>query len=126
MEKPPNYNTVNLPELIEATHRRLQTVQIESLPYEAILERFDGKRTLFYLDPPYFRRKLYNFNFSDEDFSQLEKRLQRLKGKFVLSINDTPEIRKLFSKFRYEPITIAYSAQKQAGRRYRELIIRNF
>src|SRR6266404_6601672 len=63
--QPSNYNPERIPEIIEQTHRRLARVQIESLPYEQILHRYDRPTTLFYLDPPYWERKLYRFNFTE-------------------------------------------------------------
>ena len=55
------------------------------MPYEKILEKYDRPTTLFYLDPPYWNRQLYRFNFSESDFVALEKRLHDVKGKFILS-----------------------------------------
>ena len=49
---PPSFNPARIPELIERAHERLARVQIESLPYEQILKRFDRPTSLFYLDPP--------------------------------------------------------------------------
>src|ERR1700722_2690179 len=97
--QPSNFNPERIPEVIEQAHRRLQRVQIESLPYEQILEKYDRPTTLFYLDPPYWRRKIYKFNFSDDDFQRLRDRLARLKGNFIFSIDDRPEIRTLFGDF---------------------------
>lgn len=122
----PNYNPKRIAEIIEKTHKRLQGVQIESLPYETILEKYDRPTTLFYLDPPYWNRKLYRFNFKEEDFVQLEKRLRALEGQFILSLDDRPEIRRLFSHFSISGVELSYTAQKQASRRYRELLIMNF
>src|ERR1700694_5779215 len=93
---PSNYNLERLPEVIEQTHARLQRVQIESLPYEQVLKKYDRPTTLFYLDPPYWERKLYKFNFSETDFSNLEQRLRALQGKFILSLDDRAEVRDLF------------------------------
>lgn len=124
--QPPSFNVNRIPEMIEAAHKRLARVQIENLPYEQILTRYDRPTTLFYLDPPYFGRKLYRFNFSDADFEELEHRLRNLRGKFVLSLNDLPEVRKLFSKFRFREVELHYTAQREAGKRYRELLITNF
>ena len=98
-----------VPESIEKVHDRLQRVQIESLPYEKILEKYDRPSSLFYLDPPYWERHLYKFNFSRDDFVALEQRLRTLKGKFILSINDEPEVRKLFRSFRIRTIKLAYT-----------------
>jgi DNA adenine methylase len=124
--QPPSFNITKIPEVIEATHRRLARVQIESLPYQDILKRYDRPTTLFYLDPPYFGRKLYRFNFADSDFEELEQHLGKLQGKFVLSLNDVPEVRKLFSKFRFLEISLHYTSQREAGKRYPELLITNF
>lgn len=122
----PNYNPKRIPEIIKAAHERLQSVQIESLPYEQILERYDRPTTLFYLDPPYWQRKLYKFNFSDEDFRNLERRLHGIKGRFFLSLDDHPEVRKVFRHWRMERTELAYTAQTKTGKRYGELFILNF
>jgi DNA adenine methylase len=112
--------------LIRAAHARLQGVQIESLPYEQVLERYDRPTTLFYLDPPYWQRKLYKFNFSEQDFRDLEARLHNIRGRFVLSLDDHPEVRKLFGAWRLKRTEIAYTAQTRTGKRYGELLILNF
>jgi DNA adenine methylase len=123
---PPSFNPLRIPELIKKAHERLARVQIESLPYEEILKRFDRPTTLFYLDPPYYGLKLYKFNLTDEDFVKLAERLHDLKGKFVLSLNDVPRIRELFGKFTIREIELPYTAQMKAGKRFRELLITNF
>jgi DNA adenine methylase len=122
----PNFNPERIPEIIEQTHRRLARVQIESLPYEQVLERYDRPTTVFYLDPPYWQRKLYKFNFSDQNFQDLEQRLQRIKGKFILSLDDHPEVRKLFGAWRLVPVDIHYTAQRKTGKKFGELLILNY
>ena len=124
--KPPNFNPKRISEIIEKTHDRLQGVQIECLPYEEILKKYDQPETLFYLDPPYWGRKLYRFNLTEADFTTMAARLARLRGKFILSLNDLPEVRRVFSAFQMRAVRLAYSAQKRAGRRYGELLITNF
>jgi DNA adenine methylase len=124
--EPSGFNPERIPQWIENAHKRLARVQIESLPYEQILKRYDRPTTLFYLDPPYFGRKLYNHNFEPDDFVKLAERLKTLQGKFVLSLNDVPEVRTIFRRFKFKSIQLAYTAQKHAGRRYKEVIITNF
>ncbi len=124
--KTPNYNPGRIPVIIEKTHQRLQNVQIESLPYQQIIEKCDRPETLFYLDPPYWNRKLYKFNFASEDFKAMAERLRELKGKFILSLNDEPEVRKLFSEFKIESVDLHYTAQQKSGKRFKEVIITNF
>lgn len=126
VDEPPGFNPERIPSLIEETHHRLARVQIECLPYEEILSRYDRPTTLFYLDPPYYDRKLYRYNLEREEFGIMAERLGKTKGKFVLSLNDVPDVRVLFKAFHIKSIETAYTAQKIAGRRYRELLITNF
>jgi DNA adenine methylase len=78
------------------------------------------------LDPPYWRRKLYKFNFSDQDFTDLDRRLREVKGKFILSLDDHPEVRRLFDHWNIEQVQLAYTAQQTTGKRYAEVLITNF
>lgn len=123
--QPSNYNPERIPEIIEKTHKRLARVQIESLPYEKVLEKYDRPTTFFYLDPPYWGPKLYKFNFTDSDFVRLAERLAKLQGKFILSLNDRPEVRETFKNFKIEREEISYTAQAKPGKRYGELLITN-
>jgi DNA adenine methylase len=124
--QPSNYNPERIPEIIEQTHRRLARVQIESLPYDQVMEKYDRPTTLFYLDPPYWERKLYKFNFSESDFHNLEARMQEIKGKCILSLDDRPEVRELFGRFRLEPIELKYTAKRNTKPLHKELLILNF
>jgi DNA adenine methylase len=124
--KPSNFNPARIPEVIAAAHERLSRAQIESLPYEEALEKYDRSSAFHFLDPPYWRRKLYKFNFTDADFVALEERLRSLKGRFMLSLDDHPNVREIFKRFHIDRKEICYTAQRQAGRRYGELLISNF
>jgi DNA adenine methylase len=124
--QPSNYNLERIPQVIEQAHKRLARVQIESLPYEQVLERYDRPTTCFYLDPPYWERKLYKFNFTEEDFVKLDHQLQRLTGRFLLSLDDHPEVRRIFHGWKLTPVEIAYTAKRNTHKRFGELFITNF
>lgn len=126
VEQHPNYNPERVPELLERTHQRLLHTQIECLPYQEVLKRCDRPETFFYLDPPYWNKQLYHFNFKEKDFVELQQILTSLKGKFILSLNDVPEVRKLFAHFHQKPVSLSYTAANLAGRKYQELLISNF
>lgn len=125
VSKPPNYNPTRIAATIEAAHARLARVQLESWPYERILERFDRPSTLFYLDPPYVGVKLYRFNLADEDFRVLAERLARLRGRFLLSINDRAIARQAFRRFEHRELTVSYTATPGAST-VTELVFANF
>ena len=83
---------------------RLKRVQIECLDFEKIIEKYDGKNALFYLDPPYVGVEFYytipGVDFKYEDHKRLSSILKNIKGKFVLSYYDDELIRKLYKKNR--------------------------
>ena len=124
--KPSNFNPIRIPAYIEAAHKRLANVQIESLPYEQVIEKYDRPTTLHYLDPPYWERKLYKFNFKEADFLALEDRLRKVAGKFILSLDDHPKVREIFRAFHMQRTEIYYTAQRTPNSRYGELFIMNF
>jgi DNA adenine methylase len=121
-----NYNPHRIPLVLHLAHERLLNVQLESLPYQEILRKYDRPRTFFYLDPPYFGLPYYKFNFSEKDYGELAGLLKGLKGHFLLSLNDRPEVRKIFGCFKIRDLRLAYSSQKKAGKMFRELLIANF
>jgi len=123
--QPSNYNPERIPEILKKTHQRLQRVQIESLPYEQVLEKYDRPTTLFYLDPPYFGRRLYRHNLNDDEFHTLAERLTVVQGKFILSLNDVTHVRSIFSAFHIQSTEIIYTA-KSHPTSHREVLISNF
>jgi DNA adenine methylase len=53
-------------------------------------------------------------------------RLACIKGKFIMSINDTPEIREVFAAFILDEVRLTYTVGRQAfEQKARELIISN-
>lgn len=89
---------------------RLSTVTIEHLDWASFITKFDAADTLFYCDPPYYGvEHYYGRNlFARADFQRLAATLQAIKGRFILSINDHPEIRRLFRWARIERAAVTY------------------
>jgi len=123
--KPPNFNPARLPGVIAATATRLRHVQLEHSSYERVLERYDRETTLFYLDPPYVGLRLYDVNFTDDDFQQLADRLGRLRGRFLLSINDCQAARRACDQFQAIQLRIPYTASRSVPIAH-ELLLANF
>lgn len=121
---PARFDLTKLVPMLEDAHERLASVVIERLPYEKFIERYDRDGALFYCDPPYFNNEAdYGADvFSRADFTRLRDMLVKLKGRFILSINDRPEIRELFADCRIEPVDLQYRVSG-APTEARELII---
>jgi DNA adenine methylase len=123
--RPLHFRPDRLPVLLQATAERLTGVQIESSPYEDVIRRYDRTSTVFYCDPPYQGLKLYEHNFTDEHFRELADRLARIQGRFLLSVNDTPTIRKTFAGFHCREVAVTYSSSSVSPR-VTELLFANF
>lgn len=112
--------------MIEALHERLSGVIIERLPWQDVIARWDRPRTLFYLDPPYHgcERDYGADMFGRDQFAEMAGQLATIKGRFIMSINDHPEIRDLFAGFSIEEAETSYTVGGQAkAKTVRELII---
>lgn len=79
-----------LPQDILACCKRLQQVQIESLDYRALVERYDSETTQFYFDPPYVHDTRSNINvyegeMTTADHEEFLKVALGVKGFAVIS-----------------------------------------
>lgn len=129
VERSGRFDITKLGPMLDDLHTRLSGVVIECLPYGDFITRYDRVSTLFYLDPPYFGGEDdYGKNvFERADFEKLSELLRGLSGRFILSLNDTPEVRDIFAGFTMEDVQVNYSIAKQgeSRRAYGELIISN-
>ena len=112
---------------IHMLHKRLAGVYVECLPYQEFIKRYDRPDPLFYPDPPYWGcESFYGKDFfSRADFGELAKLLKGIKGKFIMSINDVPEIRAIFKGFHQKEVNTRYTAGTQSGKKAAELLIGN-
>ena len=125
----PKLNLLRIEEQLSEAHLRLSRVVIECLPYADVIDRYDRPHTLFYVDPPYWNcENDYGKGiFGKDDFLFLADRFQRIKGKGIISLNDTPEIRKIFAAFRLEQVFTKYLISgDQKGKPRAELLIYNW
>lgn len=113
---------------LQEVSKRLNKVVIENVDFDRLIKTYDRESALFYCDPPYYEaEKYYPDRFQSEDHVRLRDALTQIKGKFVLSYNDCPEIRELYGKYKLIEVERQDNlAAKTNPRRYRELIIKNF
>lgn len=125
--RPARFDMNKIETHIEDMTKRLRGVVIECLPYDELIARYDKKESLFYLDPPYWNcENDYGKNiFSKQDFTNMAKLLGVIKGKFIMSINDVPEIREIFKKFHIMEVKTRYSVRVGACNEVTELLISN-
>jgi len=124
---PARFDVTRLGPRLEELHERLAGVIVERLPYGELIARYDTLGTLFYLDPPYFNCESdYGTGvFARIDFMRLARQLEQIAGRFILSINDVPEIREIFGAFHIEGVETTYTVSGTGPQTAKELIIRN-
>lgn len=118
--------------LIRQACARLQSVVIENKDFEALIKQYDRPESFFYCDPPYFSTEDYyeNVSFTEKDHQRLAGALMGIEGKFLLSYNDCPEIRALYSRPGISiesTLRLSNIAQRyEGGKQYAELLIANY
>ena len=106
---PKRINLLRLEEDLSEAHLRLHRVVIENLTWQRCLERYDAPHTLFFLDPPYWETEGYGGEFGLEQYEQMAGQMASLKGRAILTINDHPEMRRIFGGFPSKSVPIKYT-----------------
>lgn len=84
-------------ESLRAFNARMDRVAVEHLSYDHCLSLYDSKETFFFVDPPYVNSNPHVYEGWDEPkMIELKEKLFRLKGNWLLTINDSAFNRKLF------------------------------
>lgn len=125
----PRLNLLRIEEELSAVHLRLAQVNIEHLPWQQCIERYDRPETLFFMDPPYWQLSGYGIEFGLDEYEALALVLARIKGKAIMTINDHPDIRRIFGHFKITSTTVRYTLSRSIKGRQKErgeLIIRSW
>ncbi|WP_375673624.1 DNA adenine methylase [Bartonella sp. TS82HLJMH] len=121
-KKPTVFNPDKLLARMRRVRQKLLDTTILNLSWERVVELFDASDSLFYLDPPYLveRRYYSSGNFVEDDFVSMAKVLKSIQGKFVLSLNDSDEVREIFRDFDFlelETLWTSGFAKKNSSKR---------
>ena len=107
---------------------RLKKTKIFSMDYKNIINKFDANDTFFFLDPPYEKSSgLYKNSIID--YNEMNEILSNIKGKFLLTINSSAEIKNIFKNFNIKEIKVKGGSRNECdiGKGIRsELIITNY
>ena len=125
-DRPARFNLTTLESDLEALHSRLSGVTVMCLDFAEFIRRVDHPGALFYLDPPYWgcEGDYGKALFGRDRFEEMAALLARLKGRFILSLNDVPEVREIFAAFSIEEVTTTYTiASKGTQGDRREVLI---
>lgn len=102
-------NLLRIEQELSDAHLRLNRVVVEHLPWQRCIEKYDGPGTLFFLDPPYWQTEGYGGPFELAEYEQLAEAMARLSGRSILTINDHPEMRRIFDRFPARTVSIQHT-----------------
>ena len=115
---------------LDQYREKLKGVAIGNQDYKSILKKFDGAGTFHYLDPPYMSdsdKAIYKEGtISLSEFASVVK---SLKGKWLVSLNDSAEVRRAFSGFKIKSFTTGGTGNlegAQGAKTRREVLIMNY
>lgn len=122
-------NVLRIEEKLSAAWQRLSGTYIENLPRLECAERYDRAHTFRYMDPPYWQTNGYGVEFEFSNYGRMAQLMKRCKGKVMVSINDHPDIRRVFEGFHFETLGIRYStvnSRQTCPQVSKELVVLNW
>lgn len=100
------FNRKTVGELLRKANERMDNVVVEHLPYERCLQNYDSKDSLFFIDPPYLEAQTKAYRgFSADDMRGLRKRIEKLKGRWIVTLDDSKLNRELFADCAIKPVS---------------------
>ena len=92
-------------ELIGRAHNRLEGVVVENIPFERCFKNYDSADSFFFCDPPYQNAPTGTYaGWDEKQLQHFRSEVGRLKGRWVVTLNDSEYIRDLFKGCRLKPV----------------------
>ncbi len=99
------------------------------MAWSEFTERWDKSFTVFYIDLPYWGHETdYGRDlFKRDDFARMAELLAGIRGRSILSLEDHPEIRRIFDRFEMDevPNRDTFRSRERGRRLASELLISN-
>ncbi len=105
---------------------RLDRVIIENLDYKEIFRIYDNEKTFFFLDPPY--RYGQQYVTGRMNYEEFLGELNKLKGKFLLTIDDCKENLQMFKGFKIKKFSRINGINRKniVNNNFKELFVMNY
>jgi len=106
---------------IRAVAGRLQRVYIECGDWTDVVQFYDAPDTFIFFDPPYVECSKTAYEpFSADAMQRVRDVLSKLKGKWILTCDNSPTCREIFSGLPQQSVPIRYSVYLAPGQPRRE------
>jgi len=113
---------------LEYYKNMLKGVQITNKDYYDVLKKYDSKDTFFFIDPPYEDTKKVFYENTNINYELLAEQLKKIKGLFLLTLNDSKNLQNIFKDFIIKKVKIPIKWKNQKNKyvyRY-ELFVMNY
>ncbi|MFW6476649.1 DNA adenine methylase [Acinetobacter baumannii] len=109
------FNKENLSKRIEKIGRHANQINVYNLDALDLLSQVDSflpQDSLIYLDPPYYVKGqgLYRNFYKHEDHERIRNTLDHVQTKWIVSYDNCPEIKDIYSGYHQEDYALNYSA----------------
>jgi DNA adenine methylase len=104
---------------------------VENMDFEEVIRKYDGPKTYFYVDPPYYKTETYysNHDFDTNNHIILSQVLKSIQGRFSLSYYKFPQLVEWFPQDQYQwnekEFSKSASTKKEKNKGV-EILINNF
>jgi len=129
VKTPVKRSLVRVRTLLADVAERLRHVLVENRDFAECIRRFDCRDTFFYCDPPYTDfQENGRYKPLGERNRELFQVLAGIKGKFLLSFDDSAEVRALAKQhaFRVTRVDVPYSLGGNGATIGKEVLISNY
>jgi len=119
-------NAPSFHKYLDQYKERLKGVKLHNEDWLTVVRRYDAKDTFFYLDPPYHGTSR-DYNHNGTELPRLAEVLPKLKGKWLLSYDDHPEVRAAFKGYSIIGVTSNYTVQSGSNsKKGKQVLIANY
>ena len=106
---------------------KLKRTHILNKDFRNVIKDYDSPTTLFYLDPPYSQLvDRWGYDYLIITPEEVYNAVKNIKGKFLLSYNDSPDIKNLFKDYKIKTIKTTYELSGTRNPNIKELLISNY
>lgn len=123
------HNPYNKFKNIDKQQERMKDTTLLNQDYKSVIKKYDSPQTFFFLDPPYESSETL-YKEGAFNYAELNNVLEGIKGKFLLTLNDSRNIRNIFRNFKIMGIKVEGNRRGRegglGGGTRRELIIKNY
>ena len=106
--------------------KKLKNTIIINKDFKKVMEKYDSKDTLHYLDPPYYgSENVYKERgVTPKEVCEVVK---KMKGKVILSYNDVPKVRKECKGLKFRKVNTKYTLGANSNnKKANEVLITNY